>query len=131
MLHKILWVMLLCVAPVAVQAQSCEWSISGKVIDEHDQSALSYSNIILLETNQYAVADSNGYFIIRQVCSGKYTLIVEHIGCTPDTVTLDVNSSITRNFYLEHHEEELSGIITTAVKYTSGLSSHEVDSKEL
>lgn len=123
--------MLLCVAPVAVQAQSCEWSISGKVIDEHDQSALSYSNIILLETNQYAVADSNGYFIIRQVCSGKYTLIVEHIGCTPDTVTLDVNSSITRNFYLEHHEEELAGIITTAVKYTSGLSSHEVDSKEL
>ena len=84
--------MLLCVAPVAVQAQSCEWSISGKVIDEHDQSALSYSNIILLETNQYAVADSNGYFIIRQVCSGKYTLIVEHIGCTPDTVTLDLTA---------------------------------------
>ena len=50
---------------------NCQLSISGKVIDEHDQSALSFSNIYILESHKGVVADLNGDFSLRGLCAIK------------------------------------------------------------
>ncbi|HMV14841.1 MAG TPA: TonB-dependent receptor [Chitinophagales bacterium] len=97
-------------------AQDCDIQIKGNILDEHDKSALEYATVYIQELSFGVSADANAYFVLNNLCAGKYTFIVEHLGCKPDTIILTITKSITKNFYLEHHAEELAEIITTASK---------------
>lgn len=97
-------------------AQDCDIQIKGNILDEHDKSALEYATVYIQELSFGVSADANAYFVLDNLCAGKYTFIVEHLGCKPDTIILTITKSITKNFYLEHHAEELAEITTTASK---------------
>lgn len=90
-----------------VAAQSCTSSLSGRVIDEHDKSALAYATIYLKENDKSALADSLGNYIIPHLCDGKYTLVCAHIGCETITQTIEIKGSTILNLYPEHHAYEL------------------------
>lgn len=115
MLQKLFAFFLLFIS-VQVYAQDCNVQIKGNILDEHDKSALDYATVYILELEIGTCADSNGYFELNNLCAGRYTFIFEHLGCTPDTIILSIKKSIAKNFYLEHHAEELAEIITTASK---------------
>lgn len=121
MLHKLFSIIILLIS-LNSTAQNCTYNIKGTITDEHDNSNLSYATIYIDELKLGTTADSNGYYEIKNICSGKYTIIIEHIGCTPDTISLTINKSITKNFVLEHHAEELKEIITTASKFEKETS---------
>lgn len=97
-------------------AQECTIKLSGYIIDEHDKTALDFANIYILETKATTIADEKGYYEFSNLCPGKYSIIIEHIGCETDTVQIVLSKNTARNFYLEHHTEELGEIITTATK---------------
>lgn len=101
---------------VLTNAQDCDIQIKGNILDEHDKSALEYATVYIQELSFGVSADANAYFLLDNLCAGKYTFIVEHLGCKPDTIILTITKSITKNFYLEHHAEELAEITTTASK---------------
>lgn len=105
---------------------NCQLSISGKVIDEHDQSALSFSNIYILETHKGVVADLNGDFSLRGLCAGTYQLVVSHVGCESDTISIELKESIVRNFYLEHHLEELQAVNIDGESFKEKQSSNRI-----
>ena len=97
-------------------AQDCDIQIKGNILDEHDKSALEYATVYIQELSFGVSSYANAYFVLNNLCAGKYTFFVEHLGCKPDTIILTITKSITKNFYLEHHAEELAEIITTASK---------------
>ena len=132
MLHKIILLLLLFILH-NTYSQNCELKISGKIIDEHDNSALEYATIYIAELKSGTTADSNGYYQFNNICPGKYTFIIEHIGCTSDTLKIEVNKSLVKNLYLEHHEEELAEIITLASKLEKETSQTTtiIDNKSL
>lgn len=90
--------------------EPCEFNISGAVIDEHDNSTLGYATIYLIEQNKGVVADSTGKFQINHLCEGEYTLVVSHVSCQPDTLTLQLDKNVNLNLFLEHHSEFLEQI---------------------
>ncbi len=94
--------------------QPCSIKLSGKVLDLHDNSSLDDANIYLLESKQGASSDSLGNFVVENICPGKYHIIISHIGCKDDTIQMEISQTIVKNFYLEHHWEELQEIVTTA-----------------
>lgn len=96
--------------------QNCTLKVNGKLLDKHDNSALDYATVYIIEAQSGTTADSNGYYELNNLCPGKYTFIIEHIGCTSDTISLSLIKSISKNFYLEHHAEELAEVIATAAK---------------
>lgn len=110
---------------------NCQLSISGKVIDEHDQSALSFSNIYLLETHQGVVADLNGNFILDGLCAGSYRLVVSHVGCEADTLSIDLKESMVRDFYLEHHLEELQAVEIDGNSFEENQSVNRIQEVDL
>lgn len=114
MLHKTVAVFLICLIWTNVHAQTCTLKISGKIIDEHDKSVLDYANLYILELQLGTAADDKGSYAFSNICPGTYTFIIDHIGCASDTVTVSISQSITKNFYLEHHAEELAEIVATA-----------------
>ena len=113
MLQKI-FLFFLCIGCFQLSAQNCDILLKGNVLDEHDKSALDYSTIYIEELKIGVTADALGNYEFKNLCAGKYTFIISHLGCTPDTVFLNISKSGVKNFYLEHHAEELAEIISTA-----------------
>ena len=103
--------------PVFAQAQdSCTFSLSGYVIDEHDKSPLSYATIMIKEIGNGTIADRLGHYIINGLCGGKYIVVCEHIGCEPVEKVVSIDGNTTQNFYPEHHAEQLKEISITGKK---------------
>ncbi|GAB5400519.1 MAG: TonB-dependent receptor [Aureisphaera sp.] len=96
---------------VTVQAQDCDFTLSGKVVDLHNnvphQGAMLYIN----QLSQTAIANEEGFYEFNGLCSGSYTIIISHPECTTITREIVVRSNTERNFKMEHHLEELNEVI--------------------
>jgi iron complex outermembrane receptor protein len=114
MLHKWIFSLVAIFFFSHVFGDSCNLKISGYILDRHDNSALDYATIYIMELQAGASADSNGYYEFKNICPGSYSFIIEHIGCAPDTVKTLINASTAKNFYLEHHTQELAEVVTMA-----------------
>lgn len=95
---------------------SCSVTLKGKVIDEHDQSELSYSTIYIAELGVGTTADSTGYYELMGLCPGTYSLIISHIGCKSTEEIITIRSNTTKNFYLEHHTELLEIVTVKGIR---------------
>ena len=112
-MKHLLFILALVVSWASSSAQideNCRFSVSGAVIDEHDRSNLGFATVYLVEPNKGTVADSSGKFEINRLCKGKYTLVVSHVSCQPDTLLLQVDNNVKLNLFLEHHPEVLQQI---------------------
>lgn len=98
---------------LGLQAQNtCNLSISGRVIDQHDGQSLSFAEVTILATPFGAVVDSSGFYRISNLCPGNYEIIVNHIGCEPVRRQIRLSKNITSlDFYLEHHLELLAEVV--------------------
>ena len=97
--------------PFLVQAQNqCNLTLSGKVIDEHDSSALSFASISVLNHEHNTVANDKGEYLLKNLCPGNYTLRCIYIGCDTIDLTIQINKSSELNFYLEKHIQLLNNI---------------------
>lgn len=102
--------MLLIQLVVYAQSNSCTFTISGQIIDEHDQLPLAYASIFIKELKRGASADSEGHYEVKSICPGTYTIEIRHVGCDPKNVKVEISGNVKRQFYLEHHLEELNEI---------------------
>lgn len=108
-------ILLLCFAvfqlAISAQNKACNYTLNGKVSDEHDSSPLSFSYIVNPETHQVVTADQNGNYVINNLCKGWNHFIISHIGCESDTVAIQINQlKQLQNFQLEHHAKELATV---------------------
>ncbi len=125
---KILFIQALFLVWTTLPAQTtedCRLSLSGSVVDEHDKSSLSYATVYLIEPGKGAVADSSGLYRIQNLCKGKYTVVVRHVSCEPDTLVVQLNKNTSLNLFLEHHPEALQQITITGQTLQSSTNSDQ------
>lgn len=101
-------------AVFGTHAQSCSLTLSGLIKDEQTGEPVPLATVVLLETGQGAVSDSDGYYVISGICPGTYTVQSRHLGCDPMTLTLEIAERITHNFVHHHHVEELGQPVIVA-----------------
>lgn len=89
------------------QQNNCSFTLSGKVIDEHDSSPLMFATVYIKELERGAFSDEKGNYLIENLCSGTYTVVCNHLGCEELTETIIITKSLKHHFYPEHHTEEL------------------------
>ncbi len=94
-------------------SQECTLTFSGHVRDQHHQENLEYATVYIQESGTGAVVDSNGYFILKHICPGKYHIIISHIGCESKSMYLTLAENMEVTLYLEHHEELMDEIEIT------------------
>lgn len=102
-----------------VHAQECSSIITGRVIDLHDKSPLSGATIIVAGIEVAVQTDLDGYFRIENLCDANYSLQVSHPECTTQAFKLQLNGTVDRVFYLEHHLESLNEILLTSKVFTT------------
>ncbi len=106
-----------------VIAQDCNISISGQIIDIHDNTMLQGAVISLEGSSVVAYSDKNGNYTLEDVCKGMVTIKVSHPYCEPQSKKINLTENTKINFRLEHHLEELNEILLKGKLYEPNLNS--------
>ncbi len=106
-----------------VFAQDCTKTLSGRVIDFHDGVPLEGATITF--NNTTVKTDSNGMYKINKLCATSYAFTVSHEDCNSQVVTVDINEVLDKDFYLEHHLNELLEVNVSGNNKTKTSSSQE------
>jgi iron complex outermembrane receptor protein len=76
----------------SLSAQNCEISVQGIIRDIKSKEAIANASIYSLDAEQGAVSNRQGYFQLQGLCAGDLHLLVSHIGCSPSTMWVDINT---------------------------------------
>ncbi|WP_019038679.1 TonB-dependent receptor [Psychroflexus tropicus] len=104
-------------------AQTCDLSISGQVIDLHDNTSLQGAVISIEGTNTVAYTDDNGRYELTELCRGELTIKVTHPFCESESKTIILKEDTELDFKLEHHLEELNEVLLKGKLYQEELNS--------
>lgn len=104
-------------------SQDCNYILSGKVIDIHDQTPLAGATIVVAGLEIYAQSDLDGNFQFDELCEGDYILQLSHPECSTQVFKLSMKKNISKTFRLEHHLESLNEIILSGQSYTTKTES--------
>lgn len=88
----------------------CSYTISGKIVYESTKENACFSEVIVKETNQGAVANANGFYEIKNVCEGEYTLICRHLAYVTQEVKIAIKSNVVQSFELVQSSTELDHV---------------------
>lgn len=106
----------------SAQAQDCNYTLSGYILDEHDQTPLEYASIFIRELGTGANADQNGFYAIDRLCAGVYSLLIRHVGCEPREEQINIEGDLKKTFVLEHHTLELHEVVVAGKSERRELS---------
>ncbi|MDB2607192.1 TonB-dependent receptor, partial [Zobellia sp.] len=115
-------------------SQNCDYTLSGTVIDLHDNSVLPGALLIVAGTEQAVETDIDGKFTITGLCDNTYSIQVSHPYCATQGFTLKVSGNTTKTFRLEHHLDELNEVIIKGKTYQNEVKTivnNEVSTQQL
>ena len=102
------WLLVFLLGINFLSSQECENTLSGRVIDFHDGVPLEGATITF--NNRTIVTDVTGTFTIHKLCATAYAFTVSHEKCNSQVITLDIAKISSKDFYLEHHLNELEEV---------------------
>jgi len=105
-------------------------TVSG-TITLNDNSPAESISVELKGTNNGALTNAQGYYEIKNVKPGTYTLNVSAVGIAPlkETITVTAGENVTKNITLSQSQEQLNEVIIEANANKFARTSSEVVSK--
>lgn len=96
-------------------------TITGQVKTTDGQPA-AFVTVLVKESRKMTLTDENGYFVIKGLKEGTYTLEVTMVGLAPqrNTVQLKKDESVSLSLTLEENAGELSAIVVTSGRTLNG-----------
>ena len=91
--------------------------IQGTIKDERS-GPVSYASVYLLNSNFFAVSDTSGNFMIKNIPEGNYTIVVSAVGYATINETIQINKQGKTSFDLQLTDasKQLDEVIVTAEK---------------
>ena len=91
--------------------QKCDLEFEGQILDLHDNSPISQAAIQVVDSDLTVYSDFDGFFKLKNRCSGKINLKISHLNCKDLFQELNLNKSVFKKIFLEHHIESLNEVI--------------------
>lgn len=126
-------VVLFTMMSAAAFAQQKTYSIKGTVVSKETGQPVEFATIVLSSTEQWAVADANGNFIIQNVQPGKTQISISCLGYVTDTKEITVSKDIPV-YWIELAEDNLtldSVVVTAQDNSNSATTSRTIDKAAL
>ncbi|MCG1036706.1 TonB-dependent receptor [Polaribacter sargassicola] len=126
------YVFAICITTTAF-TQECQFSFKGKITDFHDNTSIIGASLQIENSNKFATTDFDGLFEFKNLCEGKYTIVIKHISCETKRVTVSVNKNTFQEITLEHHVEDLKEVIVTSTHNVTAKTNQttKIDSKTI
>ena len=116
-MRKYIYILLLCSVLFAKAQENCKFTLTGKVIDLHDDSVLPGATLIIAGFEKVTQSKIDGTFTFTKLCEGTYTIQISHPNCATQAFKVRISGDLNKNFRLEHHLEELNAITLNAAIY--------------
>ena len=121
---------LICLSVAVLYAQDNKtYTISGSVLNKSTGKPVEYATVLLMSTEQWAVADAEGKFTIQNVQPGKNVISISCLGFVTDTKEIVVSKDI-RNYTVSLAEDNLtleSVVVTAQDNSNSATTSRTID----
>ncbi|MCO5723279.1 TonB-dependent receptor [Robiginitalea marina] len=91
-------------------AQQCQATLSGRVLDFHDQTPLAGATVLVLGQQKAALTDLDGRYRIEGLCEGDFEVELSHPQCLTLLYNLEIKGETRKDFEMEHHLEELEEV---------------------
>jgi len=131
MLHKSnkfltsLLICLFCSAPGISQiSDPCNIHFEGDVLDLETNSSLESVRVNIKELNLNIQTDFKGYFEIKDICPGNYTLQLSLSGYEQLTFTLEILANLHKDVFLVRSQNVLNNVLVTSTKRSELLNSN-------
>ena len=114
--------------------QTCDTSLSGKVIDIHDDSTLSGATLVISNSEEAVQTNLYGEYSFSDLCQGTYFIQVSHPLCRTKVFKVKISENTSRDFRIEHHLEELNQILIEGKTYqnlTESIFQNRIDKAAL
>ena len=104
------------------------WATNIKGQIKSEDEAIPFATVSMVGTSNGAIADEDGYYEIKNLTLGEYTLKISAIGYAPYTKDISVkgNGDITLNFNLKEMGNELNEIVVTGTMKETMVSESPV-----
>jgi len=114
----ILFLLLIALCSAAYAQTGATGTIKGFVYEKSTGEPMIYTSVFLQGTGIGVQTDVNGYFSIRSVPEGTYTLATTLVGydTTSMVVRIRANEIVTQKLYLSRREVELTSVEVSARK---------------
>lgn len=88
---------------LTVAAQNCFITLAGFVSDSHSGSPMEDVEAYIVELGKENWTDKKGGFLFTGLCPNTYHLIIQHVGCPPERILINISGDTTLQLSLEHH----------------------------
>lgn len=133
MVSRKLLISLMILLSSAVFSYAQTWTIRGKVIDKKTSKPIEYATVVLERTEQWAMANADGEFVITNVQSGKNVLSISCLGYVTDSKEIIISRNI-ENYKIALVEDNLSlesVVVTAQEKGNTATTSRMIDRNAL
>ena len=116
---------------IYTNAQNCNLTFKGKVTDFHNKTPIVGASVVVLNLDKYAITDFDGNFEINNLCKGQIVVEIQHISCDTKRITINLEKTISKEIFLEHHLEELNEIVVKTHTKTAQTSVEQTIKKQV
>ena len=129
MKRNILLLIFFLIETAVVMAGTGRYTVSGRVLDEHDLKPLPYATVKVLNLELWAITDEGGAFTIANVPEGATTLEITTLGYVTRSISFALNHNTDlKNIRLKEDNLSLPGVEVTARKQsTTGTTTYTLD----
>ncbi|AEE49248.1 TonB-dependent receptor [Haliscomenobacter hydrossis] len=119
--------------PINLQAQGCNLSLRGQVLNADTGLPMSYAGIVIKETKQGVQSDEHGHYQLNNICPGEYTLVCSHLGCDHAEQKLNLRSNMVLDIAMKENAVTLENLVVTGTtsKKAGTQTSSELSGVEL
>jgi len=122
---------LVCIYTNISTAQDCNITFKGNIIDFHNETPIIGASVNILNLNKYTTSNLNGVFEFNDLCKGKIIIEIKHLACETKQFTINLNKSISKELFLEHHLEELNEVVVKSNTKTAKTSIEQSIKKDV
>ena len=76
---------------LTVAAQNCFITLTGSVSDSHSGLPMQDVEAYIVELGKENWTDKKGRFLFTELCPNTYHLIIQHVGCPPERILIDLS----------------------------------------
>jgi iron complex outermembrane receptor protein len=112
----ILWLTLFSIS-VRAQTNTCQFSISGKIVESGTGSPIPDAMVMIKELQVGDYTNEQGAFKLQPICPGNYTLVIRHLNHEEKTESIVVQQTIkSKVIYMACHTDSLHEIKVKGAK---------------
>lgn len=105
---------------IGVNTFAQNFTLQGRILDKSTSEPINKA-FVFISYNYSAYSNNDGYYLIKDLPKGVYTVIVSMLGYKKFETKIQIEDDLMQNFYLEPSPIELDNVIVTTDRNTQIL----------